>query len=92
MELKEIRKALSDEDLDEVSGGKKYTIKENRWMFCPYCQNRHNISVMAGKHRVGAHMYTLYRCNRKGLMFVKAVNGYFNMNDERLPGGTVVVD
>ena len=51
--------------------------------------SHHNISVMAGKHRVGAYMHTLYRCNRKGQMFIKATNGYFDMNDERLYTGSV---
>ncbi|MBR2760436.1 MAG: hypothetical protein IKE16_11195 [Solobacterium sp.] len=80
---------LTEDDLNEVSGGKTYKIKENKWLFCPYCMSHHNISVMAGKHRVGAYMHTLYRCNRKGQMFIKATNGYFDMNDERLYTGSV---
>lgn len=89
MENHEMREALTDEQLEIVDGGRTYTIKENRMMYCPYCLSAHNVSVMKGKYRVGAHMHVVYRCNRKRQMFIKATNGYFDMNDERLLTGTV---
>jgi hypothetical protein len=89
-EMEKDTELLTEEELEIVDGGRTYTIKENKWMFCPFCQAAHNISEMKGKYRVGRYMHTVYRCNRKKQMFIKATNGYFDMNDERLPGGSIV--
>jgi hypothetical protein len=86
-----IQAPLDENDLEEVSGG-QYVIDRKDMRFCPYCMKKHPIGIIRGKHRVGKHMYTLYWCKFKRQYFVKAVNGYFDIHDERLPVGTITVD
>lgn len=75
---------LEDDELDEVSGG-KFVIDNNNVRFCPYCQKKHIISSMKGKHKIGKYYHKVYWCNKKRKYFIKATNGYFTLEDERIP-------
>ena len=95
-EMEEMRpdhEMLSDDALDQISGGQQYKVKETKWLFCPYCNRRHNVSVAAGKYRLpSGHLYTFYICSRNRRVFVKAVNGYFDKEGNRIYTNTVNAD
>ena len=80
MEKKDMADTLVEEDLEKAAGGKTYIVNQNRMMFCPYCKESHNISVLRGKHLVGDRKETLYRCNRHESLFVVRQEGCFNEN------------
>ncbi len=90
-EEKKMQIPLDEDDLDAVSGG-KFVTDRTEVKFCPYCIKKHPIQVIRGKHKVGKHMHTLYWCKSARQYFIKAVNGYFDIHDDRLPTGTITID
>ena len=82
---------LDDSELDAVSGGaERLTIQSNDFMFCPYCMSKHVVSTIKGKGRVGKYMHKRYWCPRKKLYFIHATNGYFTLEDERIPTNGII--
>jgi hypothetical protein len=78
MEKKNMQDTLAEADLEYAAGGKTYIVQQNKMMFCPYCKEAHNVSLLRGKHLVGSNKLSLYRCNRHELLFAETPEGYFN--------------
>ena len=87
---KEIPNLLEDTKLEAVNGGtEKLHIERNELMYCPYCMKKHVLSTIKGKGKVGTYMHKRFWCARKKDYFIHATNGYFTLNDERIPTGNI---
>ena len=82
MEMKDIQTEVAEEDLEKAAGGKIYVVQENMRMFCPYCKDEHNVSILKGTHWVDGEMMKLNRCNRSGLLFALNANRFVNQNGD----------
>lgn len=79
------REGLSDEMLDSVAGGAgKHTVARKKTLYCPMCKTNHVIAVIKEPAFINGNRFTQYYCYASKTYFIKATNGYFTADGERI--------